>query len=706
VDNENKLILEREVKEIKAALSGLNNRLLMVEKYLYAPGKDVVEQPKTTLVQLHKEVAEQPPTNLVQSHKEFKSGADQANSKPFSEFIDKVKVSEVPEQNLETRIGEYWLNKLGVVSLVLGVVFLILYSFQYFGAPLKLLTGTMVSAVLIFFGEKIARSEQNKWYGHSLMGGGWALAYFVVYAMYFVPDLKMIDSYPLEFGLLICVCAAALLHAIYRRAETIGILAVTLANLSIGLSGPSMMSNIPILLIAIMGSLVALRNNWYGLFIWLVVASYIGHGFASGDAYSYTSSTRLETGWSACVFLSALWLIINVALFFAKEDTAWQRGVSVAVSCLNALAFGMCMLVLANDYCLQQRSWIFGGAGALYLWFAWALGFCQLKSLKITGILIGLSFVNASIWMKFTGAPVAVFNLFEIGLLAVLGLRFDIKAFRWFALYLSFCLFPLWLPLWAKGWFGAAGSSNKFIFIGILATIVFAVVCWFYRKEKYLHVQGTFEKIAYKQIYFCLANFSAWLTPFALDDVMSAVVLWCLQPITCTIFCIESGELFYGNVALLQAIFACLSLVFTISNWQWAPAIFIVIACFSFYVYARQRATIIKNAYTGVAQKFSVILGSSFLTLFFLQKLSSFWLSTGFALEGLVLVSVGFVLKDRLFRIPGLLVLALLTLKLLFVDLANADTLQRIVSFIAAGAVFLAASYAYTKFAGKFGGTE
>jgi hypothetical protein len=467
-----------------------------------------------------------------------------------------------------------------------------------------------------------------------------------------------------------------------------------------------MISNIPILLIAIIGSLVALRNNWYGLFIWLVAASYIGHGFAGGDAYSYTSSTSLETGWSASAFLAALWLIINVAMFFAKEDTAWRRGVSVAVSCVNALAFGMCMLVLANDYFLPQRSWIFGGAGVLYLFFAGALGFCQLNSLKITAILLGLSFVNAAIWMKFTGAPVAVFNLFEIGLLAALGLRFEIKAFRWFALYLSLCLFPLWLPLWAKGWFGSTGSSDKFISVGILATIVFAMVCWLYRREKYLAVQGSFEKLAYKRIYFCLANFSAWLTPFALDDVMGAVVLWCVQPITCTIFCIESGELFYGNVALLQAIFACLALVFTISNWQWAQAMFIVIVCFSFYVYARQRATVVKNPYTGVAQKFSVIVGSSFLTFLFLQKLSSFWLSTGLALEGLVLVSVGFILRDRLFRIPGLIVLALLTLKLLFVDLANVDTLQRIVSFIAAGAVFLAASYAYTKFAGKFSDTE
>ncbi len=92
--------------------------------------------------------------------------------------------------------------------------------------------------------------------------------------------------------------------------------------------------------------------------------------------------------------------------------------------------------------------------------------------------------------------------------------------------------------------------------------------------------------------------------------------------------------------------------------------------------------------------------------MLFLQKLSSFWLSTGLALEGLVLVAAGFLLKDRLIRIPGLVVLALLTVKLLFIDLAQAATLQRIVSFIAAGIVFLLASYAYSKFAEKFADTD
>ena len=59
----------------------------------------------------------------------------------------------VPDkESLEARIGLYWLHKLGIVSIVLGVAFLIMYSFQYFAPALKLLTGCGVSASLILLG--------------------------------------------------------------------------------------------------------------------------------------------------------------------------------------------------------------------------------------------------------------------------------------------------------------------------------------------------------------------------------------------------------------------------------------------------------------------------------------------------------------------------------------------------------------------------
>src|SRR5579872_7271428 len=116
MENEETWILQHEVKEIRNALSALENRLRLVEASLHSPKKDIQTNIPTEKVVLSQTIVESKilPTSTEHVAEEHLL---------------------VPKQNLETRIGQYWLNKLGVISLVIGVVFLILYSFQYFGAP-------------------------------------------------------------------------------------------------------------------------------------------------------------------------------------------------------------------------------------------------------------------------------------------------------------------------------------------------------------------------------------------------------------------------------------------------------------------------------------------------------------------------------------------------------------------------------------------
>jgi uncharacterized membrane protein len=55
-------------------------------------------------------------------------------------------------------------------------------------------------------------------------------------------------------------------------------------------------------------------------------------------------------------------------------------------------------------------------------------------------------------------------------------------------------------------------------------------------------------------------------------------------------------------------------------------------------------------------------------------------------------------LPDKYYRVSGLAIFSLLLLKILFVDLAAAETIWRILSFVAAGTILLLASYGYAKF--------
>jgi uncharacterized membrane protein len=151
--------------------------------------------------------------------------------------MDTSLVSETEQNSVEIRIGLYWLHKMGIACLVFGFAFLIMYSFQFLGPQLKLMIGCAVSAVLIVFGERMARNENQKWFGQGLIAGGWSLGYFTAYAAYFVPSVHLISSLVFETLLLMAVAAGALISALRARSEVMSILFATATILISGL-GP------------------------------------------------------------------------------------------------------------------------------------------------------------------------------------------------------------------------------------------------------------------------------------------------------------------------------------------------------------------------------------------------------------------------------------------------------------------------------------
>jgi hypothetical protein len=68
------------------------------------------------------------------------------------------------------------------------------------------------------------------------------------------------------------------------------------------------------------------------------------------------------------------------------------------------------------------------------------------------------------------------------------------------------------------------------------------------------------------------------------------------------------------------------------------------------------------------------------------------------SIEGLALVALGFLAKERLSRLTGLLMLSFCILKLFIYDLRDLTGLSRILSFIILGLVLIAVSFAYTRF--------
>jgi uncharacterized membrane protein len=102
-----------------------------------------------------------------------------------------------------------------------------------------------------------------------------------------------------------------------------------------------------------------------------------------------------------------------------------------------------------------------------------------------------------------------------------------------------------------------------------------------------------------------------------------------------------------------------------------------------------------KEAVSGV-----VHAGAAALVVFFTVclEVSGGLLTVSWGIEAIMLLALGFAIRERAIRLSGLALLLLCIAKLFFYDLRNLETPYRILSFIGLGAMLLGVSWTYTRF--------
>ncbi len=98
------------------------------------------------------------------------------------------------------------------------------------------------------------------------------------------------------------------------------------------------------------------------------------------------------------------------------------------------------------------------------------------------------------------------------------------------------------------------------------------------------------------------------------------------------------------------------------------------------------------------ARAIFALLATAMLTWLLYNEVPGDVLTEAWALEGTPLLILGFVMRERVLRLCGLVLLGTCVFKVFLYDLRNLETLPRIVSFIVLGLLMLAVSFIYTRF--------
>jgi hypothetical protein len=262
----------------------------------------------------------------------------------------------------EAVVGGSWLNKLGVLVLVIGIALFLGYSFTQVGPGGRAAIGLGVSVTMLGGGFLLEKKPRYKIFARGLLGGGWAALYFTTYAMQAVDAAKVIDNSWLGGALLLAVAAGMILHSLRYRSQTVTGLAyfVAFATLSPAVTPASVTALSVIALAPLAASLlyVAYRFEWSEMAFLGLIATY-GACASRGDSGAPLASVQL--------LFCTYWLLFEgFDLLRAARRTAYSAWES-AILPFNALAFIGLSYMKWSAAAPQHLHLLAAGIGTAYL---------------------------------------------------------------------------------------------------------------------------------------------------------------------------------------------------------------------------------------------------------------------------------------------------------------------------------------------------
>jgi hypothetical protein len=240
---------------------------------------------------------------------------------------------------LEEALGTNWLNKLGIIILVLGIALFGIYELGQLGPGGKVSLLYTVSLGLLGGGVWLEKKGRYRILGRTLIGGGWALLIFSTYAMQHVPAMRVMTSEATNSFLILAAVIAMALHTLHYRSQLVTGLAFLLAYSTMALSHDNVFSLTSGVILAGGLVVVVLKMEWFELEVFGIASGYLNHLYwlyrllgpegAHGQAFpQYNAST---------VLLLFYWLIYRVSYVMRKTESPYLEHVSTAAALLNTL---------------------------------------------------------------------------------------------------------------------------------------------------------------------------------------------------------------------------------------------------------------------------------------------------------------------------------------------------------------------------------
>ncbi len=439
--------MDRSPEELSRELEGLRSQLASVTARVYelelragkvakieamappavqtanlTPPSDIVDRPG------QKVPSQVPGTTSGEIPPQISSPPSPAKATPAKPLISLSQVNRLgskPEADLEQRIGQYWLNRIGIVAVLTGISYFLKYAFEnnWIGPSGRVAIGILAGIGLILWSERF-RAKGHAPFSYSLKALGLGALYLSLWAAF-----QMYQLIPAEvaFAAMAAVTAAAIVMAWTQDAMLLAAFALaggfaTPVLLSTGQNHEAELFGYVVLLDLAVLALLMLKP-------WLQLAwgSFIGTEIlvAAWASEYYRETYRAET----VIFVTLFAAIFALGPLLAKPDeTDAGRQLSMAsvLAVLNAGAYFGALFAM-YDAPRDALTWYALLIAACYLGLAEAFRRLHPEetsgTIRLVHITLAVTFLTIAVPLKLDGHWIAVGWLVESGALLWIAAR-------------------------------------------------------------------------------------------------------------------------------------------------------------------------------------------------------------------------------------------------------------------------------------------
>lgn len=695
-------------------LFSLSSRISQLEKKL--SGKYVQEAEKKSVESVH--------SAALPKWSDVKSAAETKNT-AFSQTSDNIEINQpdriethkkTDAEQTEDAVG--WLNKIGVVALVLGMGFFFKYAIDqgWINEWARIIIGFIFSGLLVYLGELWKGKFGSK--AHALVGGGIALFYFTIYAGY---NFYHIFPQIIAFALMLGVAAMSVWFSFKNSSLVLGILGFFGAYGAPPLLGTGTNQQTQLFVFLTVMNLAALaiglRKYWMELLALALVGSAIDFGLW-GMSYSNQANTLTSVFF---VIITTLIFVVGSAGLtkYHSEKKTLPSGVDNNLGVFEFLAglfyfTSIALLLNENFHSLLAPIALLG---SVIFFFSYALvdRLEYKNSNYIISFVASVLLVSAAIW-HFDGKALGL-TLLAISLLgSSIGTLVKREELRtWSLLVLFTALF--------KSLIEPYGADEKTFLFNAKFGLMFAntlgllFIGWLYEKvkvsENEKNIETGLQIVAAIALWVTLSwdISSSFKSAGSLAASQYMTLWWVVYPAALAFVAASAKRKGLFSVAIIMLAAAFFKVLFL--DYSPEPLLFYngkfalmvltsVVMLFCARLYAKfdekdqsiDMLKVIASLLFWFAVSWEIVKHYELATS---QNARNLYLSLWWIVYAVFLMFLSNMAKSGVFRKVAILLFGFSIVKVFLYDVQALDTAYRIISFVALGAILLGVSFTYKR---------